>query len=232
MLLGGVAVILLGFGGLVVVLTQFGQPEEEEDTGLENRPAGGERPEEKGESVERVAGQSFSGKGAKTETFKVGGGLTIIRLSHRGPSNFVVLYGQGQPSSLLVNEIGAYDGSRALGLAAGDYQIKIDSTGDWKIDIEQTTPSSADAPPQKLSGKGQSASKFFTLRPGPANFRVTHSGTGFFAPALLKADGSLVTNIANELGQFTGDKRVDIAEEGIYLVDVSANGDWTIDISQ
>jgi hypothetical protein len=226
-----VVVILLGFGGLIFVLTQVGKPDEPEETGLANQPAGGEQTE-KTEGTERVAGQSFSGKGAKTETFKVGGGLTIIRLSHRGASNFVVLYGQGQASQLLVNEIGAYDGSRALGLPAGDYSMKIDSTGDWKVDVEQTTPATADAPPQKLSGKGQAATKFFRLRPGPATFRVSHAGTGFFAPALLKADGTLVTNIANELGQFNGDKRIDIAEEGIYLVDVSANGDWTIDVSQ
>jgi hypothetical protein len=230
-LLGGVVVILLGFGGLVFVLTQVGKPDEPEDTGLANQPAGGQ-PAEKTEGEERVPGQSFEGKGATTETFKVGGGLTIIRLSHRGPSNFVVLYGQGQASQLLVNEVGSYDGSRALGLAPGDYSLKIDATGDWKVAVEQTTPTTADSPPQKLSGKGQAATKFFRLRPGPATFRVNHAGTGFFAPALLKADGSLVTNLANELGKFTGDKRVEIAEEGIYLVDVSANGDWTIDVSQ
>jgi hypothetical protein len=227
---GGVVAILLAFGGLIVVLTMTGRPApKEEDSSLlaKESPAAGDA-----ERTETVPGQSFEGKGKKSQTFKAGGGLTIIKLAHRGVSNFVVLYGQGQATQLLVNEVGKYEGSRALGLPAGDYVLDIDTDGDWAIQIDQSVPTTAEAPPQKLSGTGQAATKFFSLKPGTANFKVSHEGAGLFAPYLLKADGKGLTNLANELGKFNGEKKVDIAEEGVYLVDVSATGPWSIEVSQ
>jgi hypothetical protein len=42
----------------------------------------------------------------------------------------------------------------------------------------------------------------------------------------------VVTLLANELSDFTGEKTVEIYADGIYVVDVTASGPWTIDISQ
>lgn len=229
--LGGVVAIMLAFGGLIFALTMTGKSNEKtEDTSLlkpNESPAAGDPAR-----TETAPGQSFEGKGKKSQTFKAGGGLTIITLAHRGTSNFVVLYGQGQATQLLVNEVGKYEGSRALGLPAGDYVLDIDTAGDWAVSIDQSAPTTAEAPPQKLSGTGQAATKFFSLKPGPATFKVSHEGAGFFAPYLLKSDGKGLTNLANELGKFNGEKKVDILEEGIYLVDVSATGPWSIEVSQ
>lgn len=230
LVIGGVVAILLAFGGLIFVVSMTGRPApKEEDSSLltKESPAAGDA-----QRTETVPGQSFEGKGKMSQTFKAGGGLTIIKLAHRGTSNFVVLYGQGQATQLLVNEVGKYEGSRALGLPAGDYVLDIDTDGEWAVQIDQSVPTTAEPPPQKLTGTGQAATKFFSLKPGAANFRVSHEGDGLFAPYLLKSDGKGLTNLANELGKFTGEKRVDITEEGIYLVDVTATGPWTIEVSQ
>jgi hypothetical protein len=231
--LGGVVAILLAFGGLIFALTMTGRSNEKaEDSSLAGEvatesPAAGDP-----ERTETAPSQSFEGTGKKSQTFKAGGGLTVIKLAHRGSSNFVVLYGQGQANQLLVNEVGKYEGSRALGLPAGDYTLEIDTAGEWAVSIDQSVPTTAEAPPQKLSGTGQAATKFFALKPGTASFRVSHEGAGLFAPYLLKADGKGLTNLANELGKFSGEKKVDITEEGVYVVDVSATGPWSIDVSQ
>lgn len=181
--------------------------------------------------VARVGTQNFEGKGSKKETFKAGAGLTIVRLTHSGAANFVVQFGQGDGQQLLVNEIGKFAGSKALGLTAGTYTLDISTVGRWSVQIDQTVPGSAESPPQKLQGKGQVATNFFSLKDGEATFRLNHTGSGLFAPNLIKSDGTPVTLLANELGKFNGSKKVEVSK-GIYLVDVMSKGEWTIDVQQ
>jgi hypothetical protein len=183
--------------------------------------------------IEKVPGQELEGTGNKQHSFKAGGGLTVFTLTHDGNRNFVVQYGQGGDLNLLVNQIGPFQGSKAVGLPVGDYVLDIATTGKWTVTIDQSVPTEANAPPKKLEGDGVEASEFFALKPGPARFSLTHEANGFFAPQLIKAaDGTVLTNLANELGRFTGDKTVEIHEEGIYLVDVTAAGKWTIEVAQ
>jgi hypothetical protein len=183
--------------------------------------------------VEKVEGQDFEGSGSKVVNFKAGGGLTVFTLSHEGRANFVVQYGSGGTQSLLVNEIGNYEGSKAVGLPVGDYTLDIATRGKWSVDIDQSVPTEAPLPPKKLEGEGAAASEFFSLKAGPARFRITYKGAGLFAPQLINsADGSVVTLLANELSDFTGEKTVEIFADGIYVVDVTASGPWTIDVSQ
>lgn len=184
-----------------------------------------------GEPVQRVGSQNFEGKGTKSQSFKAGAGLTIVRMTHQGAANFVVQIEKGDVKELLVNEIGKFAGSKAVGLEAGTFTLQIDTIGKWTIQIDQSVPSSADAPPQKLQGKGQAATNFFSLKDGEAIFRLNHSGSGLFAPSLIRSDGTPVTLLANELGKFNGSKEVEV-EKGIYLIDVTSKGDWTIDVQQ
>jgi len=184
-------------------------------------------------SVEKVEGQEFEGTGSNTQRFKAGGGLTVFTLTHEGRANFVVQYGAGETQNLLVNEIGNYEGSKAVGLPVGDYTLDIATRGKWSVKIDQSVPTEAPLPPKKLEGDGAAASEFFSLKAGPAKFRSTYKGAGLFAPQLINsADGIVVTLLANELSDFTGEKTVEIYADGIYLVDVTASGPWTIDVSQ
>lgn len=183
--------------------------------------------------IEKVEGQDFEGTGSKLVNFKAGGGLTVFTLTHEGRANFVVQYGVGDTQNLLVNEIGNYQGSKAVGLPVGTYTLDIATRGKWSVDIDQSVPTEAPLPPKELEGEGAAASEFFSLKAGPAKFRITYKGAGLFAPQLINsADGAIITLLANELSDFTGEKTVEIATDGIYLVDVTAAGPWTIDVSQ
>ncbi|MGQ0678075.1 MAG: hypothetical protein ACT4OM_00185 [Actinomycetota bacterium] len=184
-----------------------------------------------GEGLQQVDSRSFSGKGKMSQSFRAGGGLTIVKLTHRGQRNFIVQLGQGQDQQLLINAVGQFAGSKALGLAIGEYTLEIEADGEWTAQIDQSVPSAAEPVPQSLSGEGQTATKYFALKEGDATFRLTHDGTGLFAPTLVRSDGTLITNLANEIGQFRGDKEVALSE-GIYLVDVVTKGKWTIAVSQ
>ena len=72
-------------------------------------------------------------------------GTYIVSAHHRGSSNFIVYLSSsdGSDSELLVNEIGQYEGQKAvkvgsglLDLPLGYYAIVVEADGDWSIAIE------------------------------------------------------------------------------------------------
>jgi len=84
-----------------------------------------------------------------------------------------------------------------------------------------------------LEGSGQQASSMFNLNQGLAIFRMTHDGNSNFIIRLLDAQGnSVTTSLVNEIGSFDGSKAVHIDESGTYLLDISADGNWTVRIEQ
>lgn len=224
--LGGGFLLLLAVVVLVVVLINNSN---EGPMVAAPEPSGTATPQR----IEKVEEQEFEGQGSKKQTFQAGGGLTVFTLTHEGRQNFVVQFGQGDTMQLLVNEIGPFSGSKAVGLPVGTYTLDVATRGQWTVKIDQSVPTEAPAPPKKLEGQGAAASDFFSLKAGPARFRLTYDGEGLFAPQLIKAsDGTVITLLANELADFSGEKTVEIFEDGIYLVDVSAGGRWTVDVSQ
>lgn len=86
--------------------------------------------------------------------------------------------------------------------------------------------------PIKLSGTSQQASQKFSLENGLSVFKMTHTGTSNFAVVLMDSDGQRVELLVNEIGKFDGAKAVGIAKKGEYILDVSADGKWTITIEQ
>ena len=177
---------------------------------------------------------ALSGTGQEaTSKFSLEKGLSIFRMSHDGDSNFAVwlLDDEGDKVELLVNEIGEFDGSKAVGIKKqGDYIFDISADGRWTITIEQPRPSSAPSVPKTLKGKGQQASEVFYLDKGLARFEMTHDGDSNFAVWLLDDEGDKVELLVNEIGEFDGSKAVSIRKSGIYLLDISADGNWGISI--
>jgi len=82
-----------------------------------------------------------------------------------------------------------------------------------------------------LSGHGQQASELFTLENGLSIFRMYHEGQSHFAIWLLDSKGKKVELLVNKLGNFDGSKAVHIEKAGTYLLDISADGNWLVDIA-
>ena len=84
---------------------------------------------------------TFTGHGQQASpSFTLGSGLTTFHMEHTGSANFVVvlLDDQGNWVDLLVNEIGSFNGSKAIGIdAPGIHLLDIQANGDWEISIEQ-----------------------------------------------------------------------------------------------
>jgi hypothetical protein len=87
---------------------------------------------------------------------------------------------------------------------------------------------STSLPTQNLSGVGKQATQLLTLQEGLYVFRFTHSGTNNFIVHLLDSDGRRVESLVNVIGGFSGSKAVRISKPGQYILDIDADGAWTI----
>jgi len=181
--------------------------------------------------------ERFTGRGQQVSPrFALDAGLAVFRMTHDGGSNFaiVLMNDQGEQIELLVNEIGGFNGAKAVGIEqAGTYILDITADGNWTVLIEQPmAPPSAPAPPQTFTGRGQQVSPMFILDSGLAIFRMTHDGNSNFAILLLDDKGDWIELLVNEIGAFDGSKGVGIDRSGAYILDITADGNWTISIEQ
>jgi hypothetical protein len=179
------------------------------------------------------AGQTLSGQGQQaTQTFQLVGGLAIFRMTHSGSSNFAIwlMNDRGERVELLVNEIGSFHGAKAVGVDTGNYLLDITADGPWTVTIEQPRPVSAPLPPQTFTGRGQDVSPFFSLGVGLVRFTMTHDGTSNFAIWLMNDRGEPIDLLVNEIGSFNGSKAVGMDVSGVYLLDITADGNWAINV--
>jgi len=72
----------------------------------------------------------------------------------------------------------------------------------------------------------------FSLKGGLATFKMTHDGKSNFAIKLLDSDGNMVDLLVNEIGNFNGSKAARIDQVGLYLLDIAADGNWSVSIAQ
>ena len=173
---------------------------------------------------------NLSGTGdTSTDQFDLEPGLSIYEMSHTGSSNFQVslLNEQGEQEELLANRIGYFEGSNAYGGLGGEHLLDVNADGDWEITVRQPRPTSAQQLPVTLSGDSRKATNFFSSDGGLTTFQMEHNGDGNFQVTLLNKNGMRQELLANEIGQYEGSTATGL-EEGIYLLDVNANGDWSI----
>ena len=86
----------------------------------------------------------------------------------------------------------------------------------------------------KLTGVGQQASQKFILEEGMSIFNMTHTGNENFIIWLLDSDGQQIELLVNTIGlaNCSLSKAVGIDKKGEYLLDISTNGEWSVEIEQ
>lgn len=168
-----------------------------------------------------------------SQTFSLENGLSVFKMTHTGTSNFAVVLmdSDGQRVELLVNEIGKFDGAKAVGITKkGEYILDVSADGKWAITIEQPRPVTAESTPKTFTGTGQLVSPFIKLDKGLTTFKLKHAGKSNFAVILMDKSGNREELLVNEIGDFDGSKAVGISRSGIYLLDISADGAWTASV--
>lgn len=103
--------------------------------------------------------------------------------------------------------------------------------------IDQGTTTKTTLSPLKSTSKsihfkgfGQQVSPSFKLQQGLVTFRLTHNGKRNFIVWLLDYQGTRVGLLVNRTGIFNGAKALGIKRAGIFLLDIAADGDWTVNI--
>lgn len=91
----------------------------------------------------------------------------------------------------------------------------------------------------QLSGHGDDITQSFVLTTGVAIFQMSHVGSSNFAIWLVTQGGVEEELLANEIGSYQGSTLVGVTTSysgdvvpGTYYLEVTADGDWTVTISQ
>lgn len=150
--------------------------------------------------------------------------LCKINFTHDGEGNFVVrdLTADGD---LIVNEIGAWNGTYLFTPGSHSYEITADGNWMYSIDtIDKGARSGASGTRDDVSGW------FDSVGASPVSF--THSGEANFVVWLYCPDTEESELIVNEIGSYQGEKYVEFDPSLRYLWIVTADGSWSISIEQ
>ena len=145
--------------------------------------------------------------------------ISVLSFSHDGSSNFAVFVFVDGEQDLLINEIGAYQGSRPV-VSSVPFVLDIDADGAWTVVIEPIGFSST----ALFSGRGDAVSGLFNP-PAAGAWEISHDGAGNFVVWVHCTGGTDL--IQNEIGSVSG-SRV-IAFEGTPCFwEVEADGEWSL----
>jgi PKD repeat protein len=177
---------------------------------------------------------TFTGTGDDvTDTFTTEQKLLKVEFSHDGDSNFIVdlLTEDGEKEELFANEIGPYDASRYFNPPPENYLLDIQADGNWEITIHQSRPDSGEETPVGWTGQGDTASDVMDLQEGLHTFEFSHDGDSNFIVELYDENGDSIALLANEIGSYEGSTAERIPQDGFYVLDIVADGSWTIDVT-
>lgn len=86
--------------------------------------------------------------------------------------------------------------------------------------------------PTQLSGKGDRATRTFSLEPGLVIWKVEHEGRSNFQVHLLNEQGDEVDLPVNHIGRYTGSQAGHVRHAGKHRLQVKADGAWKVTLEQ
>lgn len=179
---------------------------------------------------------NLSGTGnTATQFFVLQKGISIFEANYTGDGYFGVWLkdSNGNDIDLIANNVGSCSDKKAVGISkSGSYLLNVEADSNWSITITQPRPTSGVQKPTTLTGKGNNVTQFLYIKKkGLARFSLSHDGSGYFGVWLLDSNGNNVDLLANGVGAFNGSKAVKIPKKGVYLINVEADGNWSISVN-
>lgn len=161
------------------------------------------------------------GTGDFTLTLPAGVGYGLVHATHQGAASFSlhVLDATGAEVELLVDAIGAYDGTTGLGLTAATEPTTIQVTADGAWTLEISPVAAAGVLPAAGHGDG------VFLYDGPAGeLAVTHTAGSYVFAWQQSGATYEATLLVDELGDYSGTAPL---AAGPAIVVINSDGDWT-----
>jgi hypothetical protein len=184
-------------------------------------------------SPEATPRPPLTGEGTMvTAPFELEQGLVVFHMEYQGSDEFsaILMSPDGVTMKRLTDSTGPLTGSQAVGVSGGQYTIQVQASGGWTIGIDESVPTEVSYPPQTWSGAGPFATPFFQTGGGPLLVRMEYQGWGPFVVTVMEIGGNSVALLANEWGSFEGSTVVSLRSEVTYLLNVEAEGDWSITV--
>jgi hypothetical protein len=170
-----------------------------------------------------------------TEQFALTGGLAVVRSECVScTEDFIVevLDDRRQVKDLVVDRTGSYEGSKGVGVSAGNHVLQVDADAPWTVEITQPgDPSPAAELPQSRSGSGDRLEGPFDAGQ-VVTVAATHTGDSNFVVSVIDAKGRPQDLVFNETRDFAGSAVARMRSEGPYYVNVSSEGSWTLSLSE
>jgi len=175
-----------------------------------------------------------AGNDVVSVSFEPSARLAVIDIRHTGTSNFIVWIRSLQTSDdLLINEIGPYSGKVAFQVDPNvdDYLLTVEADGDWTGEIRAVDANDDYAKvPSAQFGSGDDVVFFELTNPGFVQFSATHNGSSNFIVWVYDIASTDRYLIVNEIGSFSGNQ-LEALDSGKYVIDISADGNWTLNLS-
>ncbi len=170
----------------------------------------------------------LSGSGDSIVDIDRGDDPSIIQITYSGGNNFsVVNYGPGNEYiDLLVNTIGAYEGTVALDLLEGEHTVRFEITagGPWTLEILPLNEARGELVPGLIQGVGDDV---FFIDEGIPDTAFVDASTASGNIAVWTI-GDYRDLLVNEIAPYQGTV---LMEPDTVLVVVNAEGPWSMDIT-
>lgn len=182
----------------------------------------------------------LTGTGNKvTDKINLNKGVARVNIEYEGRGYFGVkaLTAAGDDVDLIANTTTPnYKGSKYMPVAAnGTFVFNVEASGGWKLEIldiailgqEKVTPGPV------YKGSGDSAILINVPKTGLTVFKTTRPGKGYFGVTVVSAkNGSMSALLANTTDANYKGEKAEKATADNYFVQVQAEGEWTLEISQ
>jgi hypothetical protein len=172
-----------------------------------------------------------------TSAFTVEDGLAVFQAScSTCQTNFIMEVDQldGTPLDTPINVTGAYSGSVAEAMSAGQYFLSVtaDPGVPWSVEVTQPRGVVGVTPPTTFSGESQDV-----VGPvaGGANLWISAMNTsthgGNFIVKILGANGSLQGEPIDVVGSYSGSTIANFLSGGPYYLEINSDGAWSVTVS-
>jgi len=146
--------------------------------------------------------------------------ISVAHFTHDGRSSFVVQAFVGGQGDLLINTVGAYDGSRPL-FEGSPVQLDIQADGAWTVTITAMTCCAASG---ELAGSGDAVSNQFNP-PGRQAWEFSNSGQRSYVVYAHCVGGDQL--VLSRIGAVRGSMVVQFGRGPCYW-EVLSDGSWSI----
>jgi hypothetical protein len=116
----------------------------------------------------------------------------------------------------------------------GMYMLDVQAEEGWTVNVTQ--PKATYSPPpavQRWSGHALQTTGLFSLKAGSASFHVVSAGNKEeFRVNLLDANGVGIGTIADARGPGDVTTALDIPADGVYIIEIQVDADWSLEVQQ